>query len=734
MPPVPLFELRHIFVKVSTGAMTVSDVTFYEGFGFDVDMTIFGVDIKAGFHVSPKDIGAYFSSTRISWLAPILELCKNSVCRSEEGPHFEFHVQWAKMPPTLLIKLDCYISFLGLNLGVHIFVQYKDWTNFRAEFYVNPIHLAGGALQLKKSDLGTGNADEMVKCGKKCGEEELLQMHTPSEVKAEEEPVAMVQTQGGPAVDPTTGLQTAADFQYTPDTLPTLEGPYAIFDTKNLYIYISAKIRLFVFEKQIQVAISKTEFYIGLQSKHFGFPFTTEVKAGFAASGLPNSFNLKMEAGDSTVPGGLAAKMRADAWAKLDAAKEAGAKPIRAAQAKLESAKKAFDDATAKVRKHKADVEREKQKIDKLCEEEEDESKLLEDSIATGRSRKLLSATDDLSDIAEAPAELVQTDSKQAAFSKIALNAKGWHRHHWHHPHRHHWHHRHHRHHWHHRHHRHHWHHRHWPHIHIPHRWHAHIGNALKALANGVANAAKEIGHAVAKFGCAAVKATAKAGLTVYQGLVDAAIGVVNAAKTTLDVAKAFLEGVLALHSAAFWLMKKMVSAIFIVDYVKLEAFIKPNLLDSGISGSLSFDFGGTKFTLSATITLGNLASIVTSIFNKIWDLIKKLGKALFEEEVTQSALQQMDMSKLFEKGEFPHPNTVEVVTEEELKEFDANFQLVDPKQQARVDLLQVQLEAAEKAHAEAVAKYDAKLQELIYFENHFLEEVAKRAKQSRKV
>merc|ERR1711998_336549 len=324
-----------------------------------------------------------------------------------------------------------------------------------------------------------------------------------------------------------------------------------------------------------------------------------------------------------------------DAWAKLDAAKEAGAKPIRAAQDKLEAAKKKFDDATAKMRKHKADVEHEKQKIDKLCEEEEDESKLLEDSISTGRSRRLLSAAPDASElsdnVATAPAEkLVQTGSKQAAFSNIALNAKGWHRHHWHHPHRHHWHHRHHR---------HHWHHRHWPHIHIPHRWHAHIGNALKALANGIANAAKEIGHAVAQFGCAAVKATAKAGLTVYQGLVDAAIGVVNAAKRTLDVAKAFLEGVLALHSAAFWLMKKMVSAIFIVDYVKLEAFIKPNLLDSGISGSLSFDFGGTKFTLSATITLGNLASIVTSIFHKIWDLIKKLGKALFEEESTQTAL-----------------------------------------------------------------------------------------------
>jgi len=229
------------------------------------------------------------------------------------------------------------------------------------------------------------------------------------------------------------------------------------------------------------------------------------------------------------------------------------------------------------------------------------------------------------------------------------------------------------------------------------------------------------------------VKETAKAGLTLYQGLLDAAVGVVNTAKGTLSVAQAFLDGVLALQSAAFWLMKKMVSAVFIIDYVKLEAFIKPNLLDSGISGALSFDFGGTKFTLSATITLGNLVSIVTSIFNKIWDKIKAWGKSLFEEETTQTALQQMDMSKLFEKGEFPHPNTVEVVTEEELKEFDANFQLVDPKQQARVDLLQVQLEAAEKAHAEAVAKYDAKLQELIYFENHFLEEVAKRAKQSRK-
>jgi len=268
--------------------------------------------------------------------------------------------------------------------------------------------------------------------------------------------------------------------------------------------------------------------------------------------------------------------------------------------------------------------------------------------------------------------------------------------------------------------------------LHIPHRWHAHIAGALKAVANGLANAASQVADAVKKYGCAAVKATAKGGLTVYQGAVTLAEGTVKAASKSLDVAKAFLQGVLLLNSAAFYLMEKLAGAVFIVDYAKLEAFIKPNLLDSGISGEVRFNFGGTTVKLGPiTITLGNIVSVVTSIFNRIWNMCKSWGKSLFEEEETQTALMQVDFPKLSSVAKTFTPKPLEGQTfgGAAQEEFDANFQLFDPELKAKADLLSKQLDEANAEYEAIHAQYLLQLEKIADYEKNFLKEVEKRAK-----
>jgi hypothetical protein len=48
---------------------------------FDADFIFLGVAIKAGFGISETSIYAYFSSTRLAMLDPVLVLCKDSSCK-----------------------------------------------------------------------------------------------------------------------------------------------------------------------------------------------------------------------------------------------------------------------------------------------------------------------------------------------------------------------------------------------------------------------------------------------------------------------------------------------------------------------------------------------------------------------------------------------------------------------------------------------------------------------------
>jgi hypothetical protein len=176
--------------------------------------------------------------------------------------------------------------------------------------------------------------------------------------------------------------------------------------------------------------------------------------------------------------------------------------------------------------------------------------------------------------------------------------------------------------------------HTHWPHRHhwhVPHRWHVHlpvptpaeIAAAIKRAAEIAWEATKAAAAAAARLACDGLKAVANLALTVAQK---------------------FLDGVLLLHAAAFAVMKAMTSAltsVLLIDYVSIEAELTSNILQSYIAGALKFTIGGKQYSFSASINLGDLASIVTDIFNKIVAYFK----TLFSAEEATAMLQKENYS-----------------------------------------------------------------------------------------
>jgi hypothetical protein len=227
-----IFTLNAIMIKIASEDIIVAGQEFKKGFAFAADFMIFGVTVKAALSISDKDITASFSSTRLAMLDPVLVLCKDAKCLAGEGPTFNFAVQWAKMPPTLLVQLDAYVSILGVAFGVHIYVSYSDWINFRAEFYLMPMSLCYGAFTL-------GQADSLT-----------------SSSAVNSKPSGVIPT----------GVFAG--------------GPYAVFDTKALYIYINAKMTLLGSVTSVEVRLSKSDFYVSTSSVFLGFPFTTTLAAG----------------------------------------------------------------------------------------------------------------------------------------------------------------------------------------------------------------------------------------------------------------------------------------------------------------------------------------------------------------------------------------------------------------------------------------------------------------------
>ena len=181
------------------------------------------------------------------------------------------------------MKLDAYISFIGIAMGVKIYITYSDWINFRAEFYLRPMDLCFGVIKISDAVAKSGNA---------------------------------VRTNG-------------------PQPAEFAGGPYAIFDSKALSIDISGSVCVLGSCSSIIVQVSKTRLYFQQASTFLGFPFATSVWATFGA--LPLKFGTKWEAGNEGTSLKITIRNRVNA--KLDELKRSGEGAIKDAQGKLESAR-----------------------------------------------------------------------------------------------------------------------------------------------------------------------------------------------------------------------------------------------------------------------------------------------------------------------------------------------------------------------------------------------------------
>jgi len=282
MPTIPVIRLNSITIKVAARDMEIAGIKFSKGMSFDADFVFLGVAIKAGFGISETSIYAYFSSTRLAMLDPVLVLCKDSACRPEEGPSFEFRVSWGGTP-TLLVKLDAFINFIGITMGVKIYITYSDWINFRAEFYLRPMDLLGGVIKISDAVAKSGNA---------------------------------VRTNG-------------------PQPSEFAGGPYAIFDSKALSIDVSGSVCVLFSCSSIIVQVSKEKLYFQQSSTFLGFPFAISVWANFGS--LPLKFGTKWEAGSEGTS--IKTTIRDRVNSKLDELKKSGEGAIKDAQNKLQSAK-----------------------------------------------------------------------------------------------------------------------------------------------------------------------------------------------------------------------------------------------------------------------------------------------------------------------------------------------------------------------------------------------------------
>merc|ERR1711881_105659 len=121
--------------------------------------------------------------------------------------------------------------------------------------------------------------------------------------------------------------------------------------------------------------------------------------------------------------------------------------------------------------------------------------------------------------------------------------------------------------------------------------------------------------------------------------------GAVGIAQGALWLVQRALDGVLALNAAVFAILKGLVSMALGITYVKLQATLRLNILDSCISGELKYELGGTKLHLSGEICLKQLWKIITNLFEKC---VEAIGNALGigeEEEMFAELLQEQEQS-----------------------------------------------------------------------------------------
>lgn len=318
-----------------------------------------------------------------------------------------------------------------------------------------------------------------------------------------------------------------------------------------------------------------------LEMTFWHFFFAVQVSGGVPKGEGSGGLTLRLEAG-SKAGQDLREKIKEDVMAKINEWKANGERAINDAKAALTDAEAEFSRATGTLEA--------KQKI--LTDAQRTAQQTLSNlGCPAGASRRLLSqgqAALGAGPVSEDVNELALTDRVRAAQgAKQRFFGHRWHVHHRHRPHLH---------------------HRHHPHIHVT------EPPAIKAALDAkILKDAKDL----AKKACDAARKTAQGAIEVAKGPLEVAKKSVDTAQTAVNQAQKGLDSAKTAWKGVFNIMEGAVTAVLGVEYLMLEATLKPNVLDSCLSGEMRYSIGSNNLNWKGSFCMNDLAKVVGDLFQK---------------------------------------------------------------------------------------------------------------------
>lgn len=448
------------------------------------------------------------------------------------------------------------------------------------------------------------------------------------------------------------------------DTAPGPGGPNCGFDSGTPMLWLSGRITLLGVSLDAWIMASKTSFVVRQEIEFWFFKFVFEVAGSLPGGGKPAGLTIKLEASNSADKD-LREKIRRDVHAKLDEWKKAGERAINAAKDKVKVAERKLVSVQAGLTSKINNLEKKKRDVHKWFNCGGEELTLLQKQYDSERPQRLLEWKEHKQSLLNKWREarkrnreehlrkrdaqaLTTTDFNARAFEATDRDDEL---------------------------------------EDIEATEQSLLVAHSQAHWGGVGKFVKKVGKAIYKHvikpivnaACVAAREIAKGALSVAQGALYIAKGAVGIAQGALWLVQRALDGVLALNAAVFAILKGLVSMALGITYVKLQATLRLNILDSCISGELKYELGGTKLHLSGEICLRQLWKIVVNLFRKC---IEALGNWIMgkEEEMYAELLQEQEQSYdehlelMFETSEVENLPSIENLQIEDQPEKDNTF------------------------------------------------------------
>jgi hypothetical protein len=515
--------------------------------------------------MSSGGFGAKFKSSRVRLLGDVFQLCKNEFCNPDEGPEFEMKA--VLFPPVFLLKANGFASLLGIKMGVRVLISWTGLINFKAEFNALPIEIKIGdwtVFKLSAASSPISGRRLLRSASDTTAEETDAGASDVEEIEAAQRADAAASTDWSNAKLPDwlRKQRTAAPATAAP-TAATVGSAKLVEDlvpTGGPYAVFDSSAGLIKVSGLIEFLGNREQIIVEANSSHF------YMQRGFLFLGMP--FTTTVVASVSFAQGGNPFGFQIT---MLAGSEETGIKNKLRTKV-YERLDEIKQQGEAVIKRAQQDLMNAKKKFD----EAGDELRRHQADV-TAQQAKISRACDNLEELTSEELLALQLEAKQgeewaAAGSWLKQNVAD------------------------------------------PVKKHA-IDPAAEAIKKAE----------ILKTMCLGATKAANGILEGYKKAVGTAEKLVRESKALMDAANEALKVVLKANTAAFALMQSVAGYLLAIDYVKLQGELKKDVLRSSLSATVQFTIQRKVYgPYSASINLGDLGSIVKSIFEQCLDFLKK--------------------------------------------------------------------------------------------------------------